>query len=246
MGFKSEKSLYLDQDGLIGASPKPPKWSGGNQILDTAVYMHCLNILGELTWADKDFIGVSLLSCENPLGKLNKNPGRPDEITHDCVIGAAAISNMCLVSVVDNMIDRQKTPIWVFSNTAKIYWDSIVKPWHKAFYKHLSRQYKTIFGYLWLSASILHDSLFNKTNASDKRVMWVTILSTITMPVKIPVMKQLMAWAIKHWFNSFDKLGGETWMFSKYYPKEDPYVKYADEIKQKRQWHLSSEHQKAL
>lgn len=245
MSFRDEIEVYFDKDGLIGTSPHPKKWSGGNQILDTAQRIIYLHDTKNLTIEDKLQYSRATLKCEDRFGIINKNPERPDEITHDCIIGHVVASALTGTGFEFRFLYFIKVAkwypwLWVASNTGKLYWTAIVKPWHKAFYKHMAQPFvspPSILGYTWLAVSILHDAIFNKKNASDKKVMWVMIYGLLQRKIKSKYSRWVIVRAIAVWFVCFERLGAEPWMMTEYYKTQSslsPFAKYAAAVQNMR------------
>lgn len=237
MSFREEMKAYFDFDGLVGTAPHPPIWSGGNQILDTATWLLYLRLIDAYPYHDDDLkAGYAIQRCQTRIGSgmVNKNPGRTDQITHDCIIGAIVISSItgsywCLRFI--QFAERFTwLPIWVASNTGKIYWTAIVKPWHKAFYKlacPTASRSPGLIGYACLASAIFHDAMFNKTNASNKKLMWVMV-RTLERKMLIPSGGLcLLERAMRFWDERLKALGGIKPFMATYYGVDHPFAKYA-------------------
>ena len=133
--YLKELQCWIDEDGLIGNKKFPEKWSSGNAILETSFAIHLIE-KNESVIIPKLYLDLkrAILNCKSENGLFNKNPGRLDQITHDCLIGAAASSveaarQICHFGMKNN---------WVMSNTGKLYWNAISRPQNIAFYKYAS------------------------------------------------------------------------------------------------------------
>lgn len=213
--FREDIEKYFDQDGLIGNKPNPEIWSGGNEILDTAIWVLYLKKRGELLVEDKIRFSVAIRRCERIKGILDKNPGRPDQITRDDLLSAAIADYICGGGFNLSLYNYAINHHWILSNTGKFYWSALTKPWDRELIRLLSWAYTETF---WLTLSIMHDAIFNKSNHSDKKLMWVIIQGLKHRQVSGVLLK-----AIKYWEARFSLK--ETMIG--YYGKEHPYSIYA-------------------
>jgi hypothetical protein len=134
--FVSEISRFIDADGLVGTCANPKRWSGGNQLEETALAAVIEVVLNREN-ADKVFLrslSDAIGGCQNPDGSFNKNPGRPDQITHDDLLCVAAASRVCGMPWAREIVKWGERTGWVLSNTKDPYWDAEVKPWQHATY----------------------------------------------------------------------------------------------------------------
>jgi hypothetical protein len=128
MTFEEEIVLWLDADGFMGVEKHPSRWSTGNAVLETAIAVHVARAQG----CDQHLIGYLLDAAAKCWygNALHKNPGRPDQITHDDLIGFATMAPE-FASLIANVGVRNG---WDLSNSNASYWDAQVPPWIQSYY----------------------------------------------------------------------------------------------------------------
>jgi hypothetical protein len=173
--FVEAISAYIDPDGLIGNRPNPLKWSTGNAIEETAMACAIEVALNGKSGVDKQFLRdrVDAISrCRTGDGGfLSKNPGRPDEITHDDLIPAAALSRICGVGFAKLINDFGDSNEWILSNTGRIYWDARTKPWQRAFYRLADTRKPTWDEGIELGIAYIVDAFSG--HPSSNRLSWI-------------------------------------------------------------------------
>lgn len=178
--FSEDMKPRIDSDDLVGDGSLNPKIrSTGNAILESATAILYEITLGGVT-PDREFIlrllgGV--MKCRLESGSFNKNPGRPDQITHDDLKAAAAISR--LVATVSSwvlaqgVVDLGKKTGWNLSNTGSVYPDALARPWDVAFYKLCDLEEPAYYETATLVGSIIVDAFIK--NPSNNRLMWLSL-----------------------------------------------------------------------
>ncbi len=180
--FSSEMSQWIDSDGLIGANVNPEKWSTGNALLETAfAILYETQLLNHEP--DREFIRAlceAILACQIDSGTFNKNPGRIDDITHDCLIGAASVSRVCssvlTISIAGRLAQLGESNGWNLSNTSSVYWNSYARPWDVPFYKICAGKKPSWYEECALIIDLLRNSfslLIGKTSPSSDRLKWL-------------------------------------------------------------------------
>jgi len=225
MGAREDILSYLDQDGLIGELPHPTtKWTGGNELLDTGTAYLILKLLNQTTRADFSSYSKAVKGCEaGEPGIYNKEPGRPDQITHDDIIGVVTGSVALGATFQNDVLWYIKKNNWLDSNTGQDYWDATVKPWYLAFYTLAAGETPDVFSLLTLKAAILLDA-FVGTDAGNKKLMWC-IIKTI----------QRKSWiidsAIKVWESRLKSgaYGSMKRVMTAYYGEKHPFAIYCPE-----------------
>lgn len=168
MEYLDEIKSYIDPDGLIGKDKNPSGIrTGGNQILETAfacdlIMQYPLTPESQAVWMGlKD----AVLRCKSENGLYDKNPGRPDQITFDCLIGAAHICEQTAKVITD--FGRKNH--WIMSNTGKIYFTAISRPQYIAYYKICAGEKPNMFemGLLYL------DLMFIAKDPSGLRLQYL-------------------------------------------------------------------------
>lgn len=165
---------WIDQDGLVGTEYKPPKWSGGNQLQETALAC-AIEVSLNGRNADREFIqrcSDAIGRCRNPDGSFNKNPGRTDEITHDDLLCVAAASRICGMPWARAIFEWGTNVGWDLSNTGKLYWDALAKPWQRAVYAMCAGKVPT--WYESTSNVISNIISAGSGNPSSDRIKWIT------------------------------------------------------------------------
>lgn len=145
---------WIDVDGLIGGIRNPTtKWTSGNSILETAFACNIINQYNKTIKSIEllENFKKAVLNCRSENGLYNKNPGRPDEITFDCLIGAAYISQET-AKVITNFGRKN---FWIMSNTGKLYFTAISRPQYIAYYKICAQEKPSIFQLLLLYIDLL-------------------------------------------------------------------------------------------
>lgn len=210
MTFSEELSEWIDEEGLVGNQLNPSKWSTGNPLLETSFGSL---ISEDLSYSDlSDKLQNAIMSCKSDNGLFNKNPGRLDQITFDCLIGAASSSKRAANSICEFGSSNK----WVMSNTGKIYWTAVSKPQYIAFYKIAAGRNPSLVEQTLLLASLA----FSAKDPSGKRLEYL-ILRTC----------KNYSWIFKMLFNRFiKKIGSMKQVHKEYYQNsEHPYCKYGVE-----------------
>lgn len=167
--FEKELRTWIDQDGLVGNQPNPPKWSTGNAVLETAIAIK-LATKHEL----KDLVAELKQAMANCWynNALHKNPNRTDAITHDDLLAFAATDR----SFADKVCNVGVRNGWNLANVDKDYYTAHAKPWHQSAYLALSNEFECglwdslILG-VWLILGAFAASY------SGIRLMWLVGLS---------------------------------------------------------------------
>lgn len=228
--FRTAIERYFDVDNLVGNQPEPDKWSGGNELLDTGTCYLLLKLFGELKGEDKERFREAVKNCEAGVpGIYNKNPGRPDEITFDCLVGVCAGAVATNSRFALDIVKYGDTHEWVLSNTGKIYFTAIQRPWMIAFYHLAARQPISWVLDCLLSLVILGDAFFYTDDASGKKLIW-TMIQTIDLaePKRCVVARKVFQLARSIWFYRVRK----TWrtvhrIFVAYYGEKHPFSVYS-------------------
>lgn len=171
--FSESISQWRDSDGLIGSSPNPQKWSSGNQLLETSIA--CVyEVLLNGRSADIDFLRSSqsaIAACQDSDGSFDKNPGRPDQITHDDLKAIAAMSRICSMPFARAICDFGDAHNWMLSNTGVPYWEAYAKPWDKAQYMLCASRKPAWYEMALSDLSIVDDAFFG--DVSSNRITWL-------------------------------------------------------------------------
>lgn len=180
--FSEEMNPWIDQDGLIGSSAHPPKWSTGNGLLETSIAI-AMEIELNRSRSDISFLrrlvnGIE--ACRISETSFNKNPGRFDQITHDDLLAVASTQRLASTSFATHIVKYGQRNGWDLSNNGEKYWDAQAKPWDVAFYE-LSASKSTsmynkgcLFTYILSSATA---GALTKGNPGSHRLLWIQLLS---------------------------------------------------------------------
>lgn len=190
MSFKQDLAPYFDADNLVCNKPNPSAhWDGGNELLETGTAYVIMKLLGEYTDADAEQVTAAVRACQagGVSGIYDKNPPldgkrRMDNISHDDILGVAAMSAVCKLPFASEIVDYANHTNWWLTNNGIHYWDAWVKPWHKAFYKGAAGRKLS-----WLDGMTLHIFLacntMSKADPSGTRLTWLMVESLhITNP----------------------------------------------------------------
>jgi hypothetical protein len=181
MGFMEDLRPWIDADGLVGNQPNPKPWSSGNQLLETAF---------AVLYADKlvpnadhmEPLVTAMWRCQLPSGSFQKNPGRPDEITHDDLIAAAAMKRIAGGTAAESMANRlaalgERTG-WDLGNTGEFYQDAQARPWHVAYYKLAATRTPAWYELASMVVETLWGALSlarGKTDPGGDRLRWLRL-----------------------------------------------------------------------
>lgn len=183
MGFREALFEYTSSfTGLIGVTPNPAGWSSGNPLTETGTACIFLKKLGLLNIDDAPVKAAAYSYCLPKDGFFSKLPGVKSNASHDDVIGIVAgystCGFLCREFLQDDIIEYGQHHWWVLSTSGKFYWDAMTKPWHYAYYMLASGNTPNILARASLAAFVVFDALFNKTNSSDKKLIWMMLETT--------------------------------------------------------------------
>lgn len=220
----------IDEDGLVGSSEHPTVRSSGNPLLDTAVScIYEVKLNGRN--ADIGFLKdreSAIAKCQNPDGTFNKNPGRPDQITHDDLMAAAALTRACGMPFARTISAHGRANQWNLSNTGLPYPEAFARPWDIPIYT-ISASEGADWDRTWyLAMSVLVNAF--QADPGNHRVMWVASQGFKGVYNNIDL--ALLYWSRKM-TAKYETVGG---MMEAYLPKNSdswnhPYVVYGRKIK---------------
>lgn len=224
MSFCEELKKWIDEDSLVGASENPGKWSTGNAILETATAGVIIHILkdkaGNLSERAEvlRILQKGIKGCQLESGIFNKNPGRPDDITHDDLIGAATFSALYDPSIVKKLVEFGEKTGWIMSNTGKVYFNSIARKWHIVFYKLCAGRKVDIFDKIIFGIYLLLPS-----DHSGERLKWLQVEAVGRKSFLLELFSFLWKLKIKRKYRYISEL------LRKYYNRSDHiFVKYCE------------------
>ena len=221
---RAEILSWFDSDGLMGTGPNPTPNSGGNELLETATAYLILIKLKQIHFAeDKARFIWAVRSCQvaGEPGIYNKNPGRPDQITFDDIIGVVAMSTLLCGPFQNDVANALIKDHNVLTNTGDIYWTAVQKPWNAAFYMLAADRPINIFELVALLASILVNA-FSK-DASSKRQTWLILEALHRKSILVDLCGLVWWWRLKATYGSIKRLlivyyNSETQVLAKYCP----------------------------
>lgn len=167
--FSTAMKPWIDRDGLVGTSPDPTQWSGGNQILDTSIA--CIMEVELNGWNSDNVFLIScrdaIAKCKNLEGSFDKNPGRPDAFSHDDRLGMVAASRVCGFSFAKDWVDFGLSHDWMMSNTGVPYWDADTKfkRWERAFHLLCRSRFAGLIGMPLLLMWVIFNAWFGDVSA---------------------------------------------------------------------------------
>lgn len=214
LGFIDDLKPYIDSDGLIGSCPNPTPGTNGNPLVSAGVAA-CIDV----TTRPLLYYGVNALSFATVSDGYifwNKKARSKDQITHDDIIGIVA-SNNELITFRSDIYKYGIGHHWIMSNTGKIYWDAISKPWHIAFYKMAANRFTMLkpILFLWLALGLIF-----KGTASDRQLDWLMIKT-------IQGKSKLIDLGIKLWRMGLKRTWGDmTRVMTEYYGPFHPFTRY--------------------
>jgi hypothetical protein len=139
---------------------------------------------------------------------INKNPGRPDNISHDemnaLVIGARLCGHD---DIVDEVLENAIAGRWLLSNTGKWYWDADdrLKPWQRAIYFLCSNKYFCpLEEHLAYVMSTALDALFGDSNG--RRLTWLSLVAVAKKTVFTALVGKFWAWRLSKTYGSAERL----------------------------------------
>lgn len=203
LGFIDDLAPYIDSDGLIGSCPNPTPGTNGNPLVSAGVAM-CID------QKSYPLLSMGIYSLLTPWRKKARSD---DQITHDDIIGTCTLSTLFATGICVTGSRHH----WIMSNTGKIYWDAISKPWHIAFYKMAANRFTMLkpILFLWLAMGIIF-----KGTASDRQLDWLMIKT-------IKGRSRLIDYAIKLWYAGLKKYWGDmTRVMTEYYGPFHPFTRY--------------------
>lgn len=85
---------YVQDDGLVSVDRDPTHWSTQNGLMHLGLFVAMLDYLNLIEFSDQEHTVNTVSGCEKQPGLYDRDPGRPDLIAHDDLIGASAASNL--------------------------------------------------------------------------------------------------------------------------------------------------------
>lgn len=216
---------YLDADELVTRVRDPQsRWTGGNQLLDTAVFYVCLYLTKQLTLEDIARFSRAIEACYvlgHP-GLLNRNPMRPDQNGWDDYHIAAASLFLNTAHAGDILAFGQNNH-WFFNNEhpGKLSFSSFLGryPGFIGYLKLCANQSPGPLQAFLLGASILLNA--RKADADQKIMTWLRVL------VAKEVMQANCYEPIQIWEASLAKqYGSMKNVFRASYPKDHPMAEF--------------------
>lgn len=228
MNFVEELKPYIDSDGLIGSCPNPTPGTNGNPLVSAGVACKILSGHDVIEIYNLLFDGVMKLKLAddnlNSVPLWNKKARSNDQITHDDIIGLCSVGRFYYKGPVANIPALicwfGSKHWWIMSNTGKIYWDAISKPWHIAFYKMAANKFTMLkpILFLWIALGLIF-----KGTASDRQLDWLMIKT-------IQGKSKLIDYAITLWYCGLRTHWiSMKWVFAEYYKPDHPFTKYCQE-----------------
>lgn len=152
LNYTTEMNLLIDSQGLVGKSDtfidlRKTVWTGGNQLQNSYEDLINKRKFNILTENDKERVKQATWLCwaKHPTQMFNKNPRkdtgeeRLDKISHDDILAVSCGSKICGLPFAELIRDygekHKYLGTWNLSNTGKVYWDAIVKPYHLYIYQ---------------------------------------------------------------------------------------------------------------
>jgi hypothetical protein len=222
---------WLDKDNLVGSRKFPEPWSTGNGLLETGIALTIgMKLSGNLDVEVLKRIQSGIDAClvrdekGNIIrGLFNKNPGRKDEITHDCIIGVVAGSRASGMQFHYDVALFGTVHGWEFCNTGRPYFTAYSKPWHVAFYKFAAGVRPAAYEEILLAAQLIFSAF--KSNVSGLRLSWLMMSTVSKSSTLMEMVSHLFFWQMK---KRFKDLSG---LMQQYYGNaEHPFVQYTKEL----------------
>lgn len=225
MELRDELAIYYDIHKLVGSSPFPGPWSGGNQLLETWTGAALLFLAGELTPELKGQFFMATHECEVEPGIYDKNPPlggnrREDDITHDDMLGVAMGSSIIGGPFQFEIVRRAEEQGWVMSNNGRNYFTAHVKPWHRAAYLIAAGARPDSWSLALLMASCVGNALFDKENAGAKRLTWIILEATSRKNPIMDLTYKFWRWRVRKTYGSLRRI------FIMYHGERHPYALY--------------------
>lgn len=219
MNFKEDIiTNYIDQDGLVTIDKNPTKWSTGNGLLFTGIFLVLLHMLDDLDEDTECNFVKAIRACEVEPGLFDRNPGRTDSEAHDDYIGVAAASYFCVMGFAHD--------IWLYGEKHFYCWNN--QDPGKFSLSHFDARFiglmpfyriaagqKLWFARKWELAFAINENA-KDTTASDKILMW---LETRVAKDRGLCLKEISNWdaALIKQFGSLEGL------FAQYFGKDHPF-----------------------
>ena len=231
LGMESEYSsaldLFVDEDRFIGRDIHPTPGTDGNPILTLATALFVKRLRNEFDKEDAAWFAQCVESLSSPHGLWYKKPRTKDEITHDDLLGIAALAALTnhgkIKDLARDIVYHGESHNWVLSCTGKYYWDADCKPWHKAFYRMAVGQELDLFSVMLMAGSIIIDALGDIENASNHRLTWMMLRSIQGRSV-------IIDWAARIWKKRiFGAYRSAKRILTKFYGESFPIAKFCPE-----------------
>lgn len=220
-------SDYTDMDGLICTVKNPQKWSSGNSLLYTGIFVTLLFLRKELEQLDCDRFYTAVSACEAAPGLYNRNPNRPDFESHDDYIGIAAGAFFTKTRFARDILSYGQDHRYHYDNVNPN--DPSLSSWHgrfpgrKAFY-YMAAERNPYFWYNFGFNSAIRGAIdLQKENSSDKILAWLQIEVARAQNL-FPVLCGLWDEHIKYTYGHISNL------FEVYFPKDHPFITYSGNI----------------
>lgn len=216
---------YIDSDFLLANQKNPMTPStNGNPLTDLGILAVIHKSLGggSNRILDRLDLGVQSLENLNYNGIWNKKMRSDDEVTHDDIIGLVCYSKLTGHKYHHDIHRFGSTHNWIMSNTGKVYFDAMSKPWNIAYYKLAADEPISFLEKKSLVLYFIIQSLF-KGNSNEQR-MTLMISKCVTGKSKV------LDCAIKYWNKSMNfRWGGISRMLEDYYKMPHPFSVYYKE-----------------
>lgn len=168
---------YIDSDALVSLDANPSKWSTGNGLLYTGLYMTILGVMGKIDSFDRGLFSRAVLGCQVVPGVYNRNPGRPDWNAHDDYVGVAAGSYFSNLGYAHDIVKHGLSHGWCYDNRDPA--STSFQAWHgrffgrKGFYYAADRQSPGLFYKLGISSGV--KSGIETRDPGEKILTWIQV-----------------------------------------------------------------------
>lgn len=220
--YATELLEWIDANGFVGRRPKPAPFEEGNPLLQNGVAVVIAFLKNDVSSDVVKWFEKSVRSLQVTPGIYNKKPGTRDQITRDDLYGVVAGSVHAGLNLHYEVMAYCEKHKGFMSNTGEIYWSAIARPYDIAFYKLAAGADPNLWELATLAVALACD-MFNRSSASEKRLMWLVVKTIRGRSVWFDLVGKIWMFMTRRFWGSMQRVmvaySGEYHLFAKWCPE---------------------------